>query len=281
MPSHLLDQPDKKREKPTPEWVEHSHKLGNHHADRLAGLSASYYALHKDISDPIITNISNVRAIQKRLYTIICNLPNRVKENRRGQGKCKAPSLPELIANSEHVINENDSNMECCVCFSKCSTALHATVKAFLASPCRPNCMVQGMQVHGPISINGATTHPSHNLRYSTHGYYCCVTCGMKAQYRIIKLKDPCRRPNVGPTVHGQNVLKRAAMESAQPQSKIPETLTSQESASLVNLQHQVEHIHNNPENNPEMPSCDDQESVSSGELWRPEYSPYSPADSD
>ena len=131
------------------------------------------------------------------------------------------------------------------------------------------------------ISINGITMHYTHNLRYSSHGYYYCITCGMKAQHKIMKLKDPCRRPNDGPTAHGHNVLKRAAQESTQPQSKIPRSLSAQDCTSLVNLQQQIDNIRNNPENNPEVLSGDDQESVSSGELWRPEFSPYSPVDSD
>ena len=69
MPSHLLDDPDKVRKKTTPEWVTRKHVLGNHHADRLAGIAASYYALHNDIADPIINNVLLVRAIQKRLCT--------------------------------------------------------------------------------------------------------------------------------------------------------------------------------------------------------------------
>ncbi len=104
----------------------------------------------------------------------------------------------------------------------------------------------------------------------------------MKAQHKIIKLKDPCRWPNARPTVHGQNVLKRAQEEPALPPAKAQRPLSAQESMTVINVQRQIDNIRNDPSNHdPEALFCDDNESVSSGELWRPEYSPYSPADSE
>ena len=97
MPSHLLDDPDRKREKPTPLWVAHMRKLGNHHADRLAGLAASYYQLHKDIVRPIIKNLKLVRVIQRRLYSIVCILPHRKIDRKIKKNRLVLPSIGELI----------------------------------------------------------------------------------------------------------------------------------------------------------------------------------------
>ena len=54
MPSHLYDDPDKERKSETPAYVQQMHILGNHHADRLAGVAASYYDIHKHVTEPII-----------------------------------------------------------------------------------------------------------------------------------------------------------------------------------------------------------------------------------
>ncbi len=57
IPSHMYEDPLKERNTPPPKWFDDAHALGNHHADRLAGVSASYYALHNDIAAPIIRNV--------------------------------------------------------------------------------------------------------------------------------------------------------------------------------------------------------------------------------
>ncbi len=77
IPSHMFDDPLKERKVPPPVWFTDTHALGNHHADRLAGVSASYYALHHHVTKPIINNVHLVRSIQLRISTVICNLPNR------------------------------------------------------------------------------------------------------------------------------------------------------------------------------------------------------------
>ena len=150
MPSHLLDMPDKQRTKPVPAFVETCHKLGNFHADRLAGNAASYYALHSDISNPIIKNIVLARNIQKRAYTIVCSLPHHDVHRSPKKGRPTPLSIPELIANSVHEINAIVDDCVCCdVCFGTCITLDRTRLVSSLgshavltASPKGPGFMV-------------------------------------------------------------------------------------------------------------------------------------------
>ncbi len=209
MPSHLLDYPDKERKKPTPEWVTRKHVLGNHHADRLAGIVASYYALHNDIADPIINNVLLVRAVQKRLYTIICNLPNRKIDREAKKQRVKAPTFQELRACTNHALVEsNDDSLRCEVCLGV-SYGTGPSARKFLKGYCKP-CGYNSRthKVHGQISMNGCASHISHNLRYQMNKYIC-ISCGFYSEYKLVKLKLPCPRAAEARTEHGNRMLKR------------------------------------------------------------------------
>ena len=100
----------------------------------------------------------------------------------------------------------------------------------------------------------------------------------MKAQYKIYKLKDPCKRPNQGPTSHGKLVIKRAHEGPDLPTQgkRIQIGLTADEATTIMRVQEQVDAIAANNDGHQS-----DSESISSGELWRPPDSPYSPVDSE
>ncbi len=165
IPSHMFDEPLKERKNPPPDWFTDMHALGNHHADRLAGISASHYALHNHIATPIIHNVFLVRNIQRRLYSIIRNLPN-IKINREAKiPKPPRPSLLELIATSEHTINDLDNEVIRCEVCRGSSTKSGHKARDFVLGPCKANPINPHKIVKGQVYINGSVTHPSHNLR--------------------------------------------------------------------------------------------------------------------
>ncbi len=75
MPSHLLEKP----EKGDYSCVSNLDILGNEHADKLAVSAAKQACVTLDVSAPILYYFSLVKIIQKRLATILINLPNRPK----------------------------------------------------------------------------------------------------------------------------------------------------------------------------------------------------------
>jgi hypothetical protein len=227
MPSHLLDKPDKpkkEKSKPTPDWVLREHILGNHHADRMAGIASSYFDLPIEVARPIVNYIWLTKHIQKRIIAIICSLPKRAS-NKRQHFSRPRPSKEELAATSMHTFEDPyDSSLEfmhCIACLSTCSLK-SPKFEDFLVGNCKLNCVVNSThRVYGQISINGTTTHNTHNLR-EHNGIYFCVKCGFLANLKLVRLKQLCVGPD-GRTTHGNAVVRAfAAGETPVKRTRAP-----------------------------------------------------------
>ena len=202
----------------------------------------------------------------------------------RSRNPAKRQAIPELIALSMHAIEECKDCIHCVQCLGTCSTHDHAKLVRFLRADCTTACISQGTRICSPISINGVSTHQTHAIHFSTLGFYFCSRCGMSAKHKIHKLRLPCMRPDAGPTVHGRNIIKRAADASIAPKKvqRRPTSLASSSPQGANNeivlyddydtRSHDNHETHNDVES--DMESCGS--SNSSGELWRPPGSPCS-----
>ncbi len=69
---------------------------------------------------------------------------------------------------------------------------------------CIPNRVhAQHRILGGTIIINGATSHPSHQLQF-VNAHYVCMACGHKASQPLYNLKGECKpraRTSYGDTV--------------------------------------------------------------------------------
>ncbi len=220
MPSHLLDDPDRRRKKskdpkPVPAWVEHWHKVGNNNADILASEACKRFDVSAELADPIINRIKQLKLIQNRLASIIRHLPERPRVPRPPRAPRRRVTLDEIFHTSSHVFLPANSSLgwlskfgrlSCASCHASCSTK-SAGFRAFLAGSRTP-CRVQEDRhriLGGVISMNGAVSHPSHTL-HIVGKCFVCSGCGYKASQKLHNLKSECvpRRR----TDHGNAVLK-------------------------------------------------------------------------
>ncbi len=206
MPSHLLEDPERRRKcskdpKPIPSWVQHWHKLGNQHADILAAEACKRFDVAEELADPIINRISQLKLIQKRLAAIICHLPERPKVPKLPKVRQRRVTLDDLFATTSHVLLPANStlgwfsrfgSLSCASCHGSCSIK-SAGFRAFLAG----SCILLKIQeerrriLGGAISMNGAVSHPSHALKI-VDKYYACEHCGFKASNKLQNLKYVC-----------------------------------------------------------------------------------------
>ena len=179
---------------PTPDWVQHWHKLGNHHADVLANEACKRFDVHDDVAQPVIARVNELQLIQKRLATIICNMPHRPKTSRPPRIRRPKETSDEALRMSNHTFVPDWADfstlaragkLTCESCHSSC-IAKSCGIKAFLKSECLPCIQDSDNRIHGTISINNAVSHHTHKLVLSGKTYVCAV-CGYKATEKLSK----------------------------------------------------------------------------------------------
>ncbi len=211
MPSHLLDDPDRRNRcssnpKPTPAWVGMFHKLGNQHADNIATEECRKCALPDGIAKQYVDRVFQLKIIQMRIACVFMNLLHRIKHKKDPALVTQKPQASDLFCTSTHVFPDLPFNtikktgqFTCSACHKSCSS-LSPQLRSFLNAECAPVSINKHSQVLGPISINGIVTHPSHRLVF-VQGVFICNRCGYRARTCVHKLADPC---NGSRTVYGQ-----------------------------------------------------------------------------
>ena len=199
MPSHL------KTDEPLPVGVSLVDVKANDHADKQAGLIAERVRVPLHVSAPVIYYTHLTRRIQKRLATILINLPKRTRRQIAPKVKAtSSKSLDYLIANSNHVAYYNDSRVVC----ARCRNSFHISDRSltpFLEGPCG----AIGHPVDKPVPLPYEAVHIGNQIAHHTHklqiyrGIVYCRICGMRGPTKLHNLAHPCKPP----TAYGKQVL--------------------------------------------------------------------------
>jgi len=173
---------------------------GNEKADSLAIYAASLHSVDPSQAKPILTKISNLKLIQKRLVAIIKLLPPRHLKTEASLIVKRPPSklntLRALLSKSDHPASIVKNRLECHGCLQ--SIPINAPqLPDFLVTKCCPP------ETQWSVAIGNRHTHPSHRQR-TYGGVYICTKCGAIAREQIRNLFKLCE----GPTPGGENNLK-------------------------------------------------------------------------
>ena len=199
MPSHTDEFPLK----PKPQWVTDFHTAGNTLADHQATIAAEAHQLPFALVEPILTNLKDLKIIQKRAVIIYQSLPDRVKPFKEARHKIKLHLEDHLRATDHHIIlNPKGTRYICQACNQNISkNASH--LPDFLDTACIPATCNFGYSV----AIGNLHTHISHNLALYG-GMYICLACGSTGREKINKdgLGAPCKKL---PTFAGKQNIRR------------------------------------------------------------------------
>ncbi len=218
MPSHLLEDPKRKRckskdPKPTPDWVQRWHIIGNYHADLMATEACKAFDVEDHLAYPIISRAREIKLVQARISSIICHLPHRPKVKNPPKVPRSTPTTEQLLFSSSHTFSfsgtsfqklaKSHTKLTCMECRASCSFA-SGQLKAFLKAECLPCLIEADDRVHGNITINDIVSHFTHKLILAGDTYVC-VACGYRATDRINKLQHPCN-PNTNTYYKKHNI---------------------------------------------------------------------------
>jgi hypothetical protein len=136
MPAHLKDS-DR-----WPHDVSRKDICSNRHADKHAGLAAIEFQLPREVASPVIKYSGIVSKIQKRLATIIMNLPGRGHRPTAVDSEVTSPPrmhLETLLNNTTHTISIDTSRVSYKYECAKCNTGFtqrDPSLKYWLECPC-------------------------------------------------------------------------------------------------------------------------------------------------
>ena len=207
MPSHL----DKLPRSEWPSHVTEADVLSNAHADRLAGEAAKDVQVPFEIAVPIMIIVKRAAIVQRRLATILINLPKRVLPKRHDlQVASPAEERPKLdlgplLAETSHRISIRDGRYFCVDCLNGFHSR-DSSLKAWLQSTCvKPvDDRAHPASVLDTIHMGNQVTHASHSIK-SYRALIYCSKCGCYANMRELRaLAEPC----LPPTFSGRRVLR-------------------------------------------------------------------------
>ena len=208
MPSHL-------REICPSKWPIHvtdQDVTANDLADKYAGVAADSVQIPLSIAIPYLILVKRVSLIQKRLATILSNLPHRDKPLRKKPRAAPAvvkPDLNHLISESQHNIAVVGPRLRCRDCLSSFHQK-DPSCKQWLCAPCvKPHDdREMPVRIIDVFHIGNQVTHVSHEL-YSFKALVYCKLCGSYARAsRLVNLAKECTKH---PTDAGQCVLDSIA----------------------------------------------------------------------
>ena len=141
-------------------------------------------------------------------------MPKRQIPKKTSAGPQCLKSLSDLALSSEHCFCAENmfKGVLCCTSCNHSYNSKIGGVRRFISGMCIPKCRPTSCMkaTSGSESINGVSTHPSHQLCVRDGSYYCSV-CGYLAKHKIHHLKAPC----VGPghrTQHGSLTLRQVEL---------------------------------------------------------------------
>ena len=131
MPSHL-DNLDV-----LPEGVSEFDVLANDQADEYAKVAARLVQVPKSVAADLISVVDLTRKVQRRLATILVNLPNRITRKSDKISRQVRPPLDDLLARTSHKLVKSGNRYSCSVCLNNFS-ARDASLKHWLQTACHP-----------------------------------------------------------------------------------------------------------------------------------------------
>ena len=192
MPSHTKDNQKKWCEGVSAFDVEASDM-----ADKYAGETAQKYELPNPVTCGPIYYFNLIKKIQKRLATILINLPDRTIDKEEKLEKTPKPTVQHLLLNTQHTVCTDGTRVSCSVCLSSYKVS-DSACKDWLSSQC-----VSIRSSHGghtkiddtaSIHIGNKTIHVSHNL-FKYRGLIYCLKCGALGTMQVRYLARPCQPP--------------------------------------------------------------------------------------
>lgn len=207
MPSHL----GTGKSDPRPDFVSHYDVLANDQADEHAKAAAQTAQLPKPVATNYIYYVSLVVRIQKRLATILLNLPPRQREKEEKSMPVPRMKLDDLLANTSHNVVNLVNRIRCTKCLNSFSLTDPAC-KAWLQLSCSPagvsicslNPTHAPKPLTEPIHIGNQVSQMSHKMA-SYRGFIYCTQCGSRAgENQIRNLAKQCAPP----TNTGEYTLK-------------------------------------------------------------------------
>jgi hypothetical protein len=211
MPSHLSESD------PLPEGVSLVDLKGNKEADRLAGLAAKELQVPSHISTDIIYYYKLTAKIQRRLVTVIINLPARVRKQTVRSKRELVTSIEELVSHSSHDLKSVNGRFTC----SRCMSSFKQTDPAFRDWVSCKCCAAVAIESQVPMNLEPSSAlhignqqvHYTHRLKMFK-GFMYCKKCGcIRGSNQVRKLAKPC----LPPTPYGVRTL-RSVHEGRLPQ---------------------------------------------------------------
>jgi hypothetical protein len=185
-----LDNPDV-----LPEGVSEFDVFANDQADKFARVAAQDIQVPKPVAANLISVVVLAKKVQRRLATILINLPDRVtSRSAKASPQVRIP-LDDLLARTNHKLVKVGNRYACSVCLNNFSIK-DASLKHWLQTACHTDC--QPPHLHKPIRciehthFGNQMSHTSHDI-YKYRGLLYCNKCGARSGVnQIRKLARPC-----------------------------------------------------------------------------------------
>ena len=195
MPSHIKDG-KKVRPESLSDWDIECNDKADQLADQAATLASA--TIPVPIATNIIYYVSLVSRIQKRLATIIMNLPSRESTPcSKSKESVAKETIGDLVAQSLHSISlSNGNRYSCSVCksnFKKYDPGLRSWLKGSCVNH-NPRDYHKPFRVTDSIHIGNNTTHQSHDI-YNYRGVIYCNKCGNFGVKHFNNLSRQCQPP--------------------------------------------------------------------------------------
>ena len=178
-----------------PQGVSEFDVFANDQADSFARIAAQQVQVPRPVAINFVNQVELAGKVQRRLATILVNLPDRVASHSRTKSPHVRTPLDDLIARSCHKIVRSGNRFACSVCLSNFSIK-DPSLRPWLQTACQTD--VQPPRLHKPIKCSENThfgnqmSHTSHDL-YNYRGLLYCNKCGARSGVnQIRKLARPC-----------------------------------------------------------------------------------------
>jgi hypothetical protein len=205
MPSHLKD-----GKKVRPESVSDRDIEANDKADELARLAADLIQVPLPIATNYIHYVELTSIVQKRLATIIMNLPARVHTKKEPKIAAPREKVADLIGTSSHSISFKNNRYFCQQChnnFRSNDPNLKLWLKAQCCKDNPHDYHDRPTKVSATIHIGNSIAHHSHEL-FMYRGLIYCNKCGGYGQSKLRLLSSQCEEPKEAGTRNLEAIAK-------------------------------------------------------------------------
>ena len=222
MPSHLKDTDVR------PPGVSRLDVLGNRHADTLAGDAATEVMVPLAASTPYLFYVHLVKQIQRRLTSIVLNLPNVKKVDVAKIQKEPKLHIDFLFASCAHKLSFEAARVSCTICKSSFKLT-DGSLRHWLSCPCTLPSAASSSEgqltpvMNRPVPLRHSVIHLGNQSSHHTHflkvhrGLVYCKRCGSRGSNNQLRMLAKSCNP---PTAAGKHALKCIAKDKLPPNLK-------------------------------------------------------------